>query len=79
MDDCAAWVAADDPLTVISILNERLHDIYQWSVFNGMVFDFSKFNILSIGHNTIPTALHSELKFGPGSPPWVKTARFLGA
>ena len=79
MDDCAAWVADGDPVQVIAKLNERLRDIYQWSVFNGMVFDFSKFNILSMGHNRIPNDLQDKLRFGPGSPPWVKSARFLGA
>ena len=79
MDDCAAWASGDDPLTVIDTLNARLRDIYQWSLFNGMVFDFAKFNILSIGHNAIPTDLQKRLVFGPGSPPWVSSARFLGA
>ena len=79
MDDCATWVADGDPVQVIARLNERLREIYQWSIFNGMVFSFSKFNILSMGHNRIPTDLQEKLRFGPGSPPWVKGARFLGA
>ena len=44
-----------------------------------MVFNFSKFHILSMGHNPIPTDLQAKLRFGPGSPPWVKSARFIGA
>ena len=79
MDDLSTWAAAGDPLKVIDTLNKRLRDVYEWSVFNGMVFDFSKFNILSFGHNPIPEDLQGELKFGPGSPPWVPTARFIGA
>ena len=68
MDDVALWVYDGDPVKVISKLNERLRHIYQWSLFNGMVFDFSKFNVLSMGHNPIPTELRDDLRFGPGSP-----------
>ena len=46
MDDLSTLAAAGDPLKVIDTLNKRLRDVYEWSVFNGMVFDFSKFNIL---------------------------------
>ena len=56
----------------------RLFKLEFSRLFNGMV-DFSKFNILSIGHNPIPEDLQTKLKFGPGSPPWVPSARFIGA
>ena len=79
MDDCALWVSGDDPITVVDKLNSRLRHIYDWSVFNAMVFDFQKFNILSIGHNPIPHDIRNTVCFGPGSPPWVKSARFIGA
>ena len=66
---------------LIRKLNEDLLRVHEWSVINHMVFSYEKFHMIDVSRkgNRLPLKLREHVSFGKGSPPWSRSARYLGA
>ena len=78
MDDVALWISHRDPNEAISRLNSDLASIYDWSIFNQVCFDASKFHLFDMGKLDFPQNLLDSVVFGDVHPAWTSSAPFLG-
>ena len=77
VDDVILWLSSPNDSSVLDRLNSDLNRIYGWQIFNAMIFDFSKFNVLDVGV-PLHKNLHTRVTFGEGNPPWCSEAVYLG-
>eukprot|EP00493_Phyllostaurus_siculus_P019549 UN19859 len=49
MDDVSLWISHPNPNEAIRMLNADLASIYDWSIFNQVCFDASKFHLFDLG------------------------------
>ena len=77
VDDIVLWVSDPNSDSLVTRLNSDLGRIYDWAIFHQMTFDFRKFHLLDVGLKLDKTT-RSQIKFGPGAPPWSKQAPYLG-
>ena len=78
VDDVILWLSDTNPSRAISRLNYDLNRIYGWQIFNTMIFDFQKFNLLDVGSIPVSSEMRSLATFGDGNPPWVSKTKYLG-
>ena len=78
IDDVALWISHPDPKEAIRLLNSDLASIYNWSIFNTVCFDASKFHLLDMGKKQLSQDLMDSVLFGTEQPKWSPKAVFLG-
>ena len=78
MDDVSLWVSHPDPNEAVRLLNADLAAIYNWSIYNTVCFDASKFHLLDMGKYDFPHDLMDSVLFGTENPQWSSAAPFLG-
>ena len=64
VDDVALLIHDHNEQQLISRLNEDLSAIYGWAIFNRVLFDALKFNLLDIGVNRICRAQRDSVVYG---------------
>ena len=79
MDDVSLWISHPDPNEAIRMLNADLASIYNWSIFNQVCFDASKFHLFDLGKLDFSQELLDSVIFGDVHPSWTNEAPFLGA
>ena len=75
VDDVALWLSCPSGTDLVSKINCELHRVYNWSVLNSVVFDFSKFHMFDLGKQGLPTGSRAKIFFGDDNPP---SAKYLG-
>ena len=78
VDDVILWLSDTNRTDIVNRLNADLNRIYGWEIFNTMIFDFQKFNLLDLGEVRIPTDMRAKITFGDGNPPWAPQTKYLG-
>ena len=54
LDDVAIWISHKDPAEAVRLLNGELARIYDWFVYNTVVFDAKKFHLFNMGETPLP-------------------------
>ena len=78
VDDVALWLSCPSGTDLVSKINCELHRVYNWSVLNSVIFDFSKFHMFDLGKQGLPTGSRAKIFFGDDNPPWSSSAKYLG-
>ena len=78
VDDLMLWITDTNQARAARRLNAELSRIHNWSIFNTMIFEPSKFHILDLGKRTVQDRYRALIKFGCETPEWSEVAPYLG-
>ena len=70
VDDLMLWITDTNQARAARRLNAELSRIHNWSIFNTMIFEPSKFHILDLGKRTVQDRYRALIKFGCETPEW---------
>jgi len=78
VDDVMIWIKSNTPRRALSKLNAELERIYNWSIYNAVVFNVSKFHLIDFGKLELSQEWKDRALFGDLSPHWSDEALYLG-
>ena len=78
MDDIYLLISDPSSKSLVKKLNQDLCRIFQWSIFNRVLFESSKFHLIDIGSKRLSAKVRDQISFGGTKPPWSKSAKYLG-